>query len=293
MAGGAREIKRRIRSVSNIGKVTRAMEAVSASKMRRAQDATLRSRTYARRAAEIMMHLRAQPGGDGMQHQLLRTNANGRPAILLITPDRGLTGGLVINIIRHAVREAESKLGKDVRWVAIGKKGRDFLARRKTDLVAGFAPVSDTPGVLDISPAARLLVDGFLGDDFSSVHLVFADFVSAAKQVPRMVQLLPVELPEDVEVPKAGFEFEPSPEAVLDEILPRLVEMRIYQALLEAQASEHSARMLAMRNATDAAKDLVHDLTLTYNKARQSDITSEILDIAGGAEALRQSLKKA
>lgn len=292
MAGGAREIKRRIRSVSNIGKVTRAMEAVSASKMRRAQEATLRSRAFARRAAEIMAHLRAQPGGEGVQHPLLRDNANGRPAVLLITPDRGLTGGLVINIIRHAVRESEARLGKDVRWVALGKKGRDFLARRKVDLVAGFAPVSDTPGVLDISPAARLLTEGFLGSDFSSVHLVYADFLSAAKQVPHMVQLLPVEIDETVQVPRAGFDFEPSPEAVLDEILPRLVEMRIYQALLEGQASEHSARMVAMRNATDAAKDLVSELTLTFNKARQSDITSEILDIAGGAEALRQSLKK-
>lgn len=292
MAGGAREIKRRIRSVSNIGKVTRAMEAVSASKMRRAQEATLRSRAYARRAAEVMAHLQAQPGGVGVRHPLLQTDVDGQPGIILITPDRGLTGGLVVTLIRFAVRSAEADLGKDLKWIAIGRKGRDFLARARRDLIAGFAPVPDNPRPLDITAAARLAIDGFLGSELSSVHLVFADYISASKQKPAMVQLLPVELPEDVEPMPSEFEIEPSPEAVLDELLPRLVELRIYQALLEAQASEHSARMVAMRNATDAAKELVSSLTLVFNKARQTGITAEILDIAGGAEALRQSMKK-
>jgi len=293
VAGGAREIKRRIRSVSNIGKVTRAMEAVSASKMRRAQEATLRSRAYARMAAQVMTHLRAQPGGAGIGHPLLRPDVDGKPGVLLITPDRGLTGGLVVTLIRFAVRSAEAELGKDLKWIAIGRKGRDFLARARRDLIAGFAPVPDNPRPIDISGAARLAIDGFLGPELSSVHIVFADYVSASKQKPTFVQLLPIELPEDVEPMKAEFDFEPSPEAVLDEILPRLVELRIYQALLEAQASEHSARMVAMRNATDAAKELVSSLTLEFNKARQSGITAEILDIAGGAEALRRSMKNA
>jgi len=293
VAGGAREIKRRIRSVSNIGKVTRAMEAVSASKMRRAQDATLRSRAYARRAAEVMAHLQAQPGGVGVRHPLLRTDVTGQPGIVLITPDRGLTGGLVVTLIRFAIRSAEAELGKDLKWIALGRKGRDFLARGRRDLIAGFAPLPDNPRPIDITGAARLAIDGFLGEELSSVHLVFADYVSASRQKPTFVQLLPVELPSDVEPMPSEFEIEPSPEAVLDELLPRLVELRIYQALLEAQASEHSARMVAMRNATDAAKELVSSLTLVYNKARQSGITNEILDIAGGAEALRQSMKKA
>lgn len=289
MAGTTRELKRRISSIKNIGKVTRAMEAVSASKMRRAQDATLRSRAYAVRAAEVMAHLRAQPGSGSMAHPLLAEHPAGKPAVLLITPDRGLTGGLVLNVIRHAVSDIEGRHGEDVRWVAMGKKGRDYLARRHADLVAEFTDIPDTPSVLNISPIARLILDGFLGDDFSSVDLVFADFVSVVKQPPVTVPLLPITIDEDVEPVASEFDFEPSPEAVLDQVLPRLVEMRIYQSLLEAQASEHSARMVAMRNATEASKDLVSELTLTYNKARQADITAEILDIAGGAEALRQS----
>lgn len=290
MAGAsARDIQRRIRSIKNIGKVTRAMEAVSASKMRRAQQATLRSRAYAAKAAEVMAHLKAQPGASDMLHPLLQERPNGRPAVVLITPDRGLTGGLVLNIIRTSVREAQAQVGGDAQWVALGKKGRDFLSRH-ADLVAEFTPVPDNPSVLDITPLVRLVIDGFLGDEFSSVHLGYADFISVSKQKPVLVPLLPVRIPEDLPPMKSEFDFEPSPEAVLDEILPRLVELQVYQALLEAQASEHSARMVAMRNATDAAGELVGELTLSYNKARQTAITAEILDIAGGAEALRQTL---
>jgi F-type H+-transporting ATPase subunit gamma len=286
----SREIERRIKSVDNIGKVTRAMEAVSASKMRRAHEATLRSRAYASIAAQVMIDLRAQAGAESM-HPLLSEHPHGRPGVLLITPDRGLTGGLVLNVIRFAVREAEARLGDNLSWVAMGKKGRDFMARSGEDLKGAFVQFPDNPTSLDIAPVARLLIDGFLGEDFSSVHMVYADFISVVKQEPRIQTLLPVQIPEEVEATKAIFDFEPGPEEVLGAVLPRLVETRIYQALLEAQASEHSARMVAMRNATDAAKELSDDLTLAYNKARQADITSEILDIAGGAEALRQALK--
>ena len=289
---GSREIQRRIKSVSNIGKVTRAMEAVSASKMRRAQEATFRSRAFAEKAAQVLAHLRAQSKDAAPLHPLLTKHDKGKAAVILITPDRGLTGGLVLTVIRYAVRTAEERQGKDIAWVALGKKGRDFLARAQADLRAAFVSISDTPSALEITPAARLAVDGFLGGEFSSVHLFYADFVSPVKQLPIWQQLLPVEIPQDLPPSQAIFEFEPSPEAVLDEILPRLVETRIYQGVLEAQASEHSARMVAMRNATDAAKELVGELTLARNKARQADITSEILDIAGGAEALRQSMAK-
>lgn len=277
--------------MQNIGKVTRAMEAVSASKMRRAQEATLRSRAYAQLAGQVMVNLRANASAGESLHPLLSEHPLGKPGVLLVTPDRGLTGGLVLNIIRFAVREAEAAMGQDLAWVAAGKKGRDFLARTGADLKGAFVAIPDAPNATDITPIARLVIDGFLGEDFSSVHLVYADFISVVKQVPVIQQLLPVVLPDDIEPSKAIYEFEPSPEEVLDEVLPALVETRIYQAVLEAQASEHSARMVAMRNATDAAKELVDDLTLEYNKVRQSDITSEILDIAGGAEALRQSMQ--
>jgi len=288
----ARDIRRRIKSVKNIGKVTRAMEAVSASKMRRAQEATLRSRAYAQRAAEVMAHLRAQRGPGTLLHPLLQEDAAGKPAILLITPDRGLTGGLVLNVIRYAMAAAEDRFGREVAWIGVGKKGRDFLARLGADLRASFIKLPDAPSVLDITPAARLARDGFLGAEFASVHLVYADFISVTKQRPVFQSLLPIHVPDEVEGLKSDFDFEPSPEAVLGEVLPRLVEMQIYQALLESQASEHAARMVAMRNATDAAKDLAGDLQLNLNKARQADITSEILDIAGGAEALRRAMAK-
>jgi F-type H+-transporting ATPase subunit gamma len=290
MAGqSARDIKRRIRSVQNIGKVTRAMEAVSASKMRRAQQATLRSRAYATRAYEVAAHLRAQTGAGQGLHPLLDEHTAGEPVVILMTPDRGLTGGLVLNIIRYAVRKVRANQGDTVKWVVAGKKGRDFMVRHG-DLLADFTPLPDTPTLLDIAPIARLALDGFTSGEFRSVHVVFANFVSISKQRPVYRQLLPIYVPKDAPLAQSGFTFEPSPEAVLDEMLPRLVELQVYQALLEAQASEHSARMLAMRNATDAAADLVGELTLTYNKARQTAITAEILDIAGGAEALRQTL---
>ncbi len=289
----ARDIQRRIRSVRSIGKVTRAMEAVSASKMRHAQAATLASRAYAAKAAEVMTYLRAQPGAGTGLHPLLQDHPVGRPGVLLITPDRGLTGGLVLNVIRFALRAAGADLGGDVRWIAVGRKGSDFLARHGEDLVASFSKIPDTPSILEITPVARLLLDGFLGEDFSSVHVVFADFISVMRQRPVVTGLLPVEVPAEVEAVPSEFAYEPSPEAVLNEVLPRLLELRVFQAVLEAQASEHSARMVAMRNATDAASDLVDDLTLSFNKIRQSDITSELLDIAGGAEALRKTLAAA
>jgi F-type H+-transporting ATPase subunit gamma len=286
----SRDIQRRIKSVTNIGKVTRAMEAVSASKMRRAQAATLASRAYAAKAAEVMSYLRAQRGGGTLLHPLLQDHPDGKPAVLLITPNRGLTGGLVLNIIRFAVREAEARLGEDVTWITIGRKGRNFLSRTGADLEATFSDVPDGPSILDITPISRLIIDGFLGPEFSAVHVVYASFGSVVRQEPVFETLVPIEVPELDEGLPGEYSFEPSPEAVLGEVLPRLLQMRLYQTVLEAQASEHAARMVAMRNATSAASDLAHELTLTFNKARQADITSEILDIAGGAEALHKAM---
>ena len=287
----ARDIQRRIRSVTNIGKVTRAMEAVSASKMRRAQAATLASRAYATKAAEVLAYLRAQPGaGALLLHPLLKDNAAGRAVVVLMTPDRGLTGGLVLNVIRFALVTTRTRLGTEVAWVGVGRKGSAFLARQGAKLLADFADVPDAPSVLEVTPVARLLIDGYLAQDFASVHLVYAGFRSVVRQEPVFERLLPIAVPDEIDELPAEYTFEPSPEAVLNEVLPRLLELRLYQAVLEAQASEHSARMVAMRNATDAADDLVGDLSLSYNKARQADITGELLDIAGGAEALRQAM---
>jgi F-type H+-transporting ATPase subunit gamma len=286
----SRDIQRRIKSIKNIGKVTRAMEAVSASKMRRAQAATLASRAYAAKAAEVMAYLRAQRGGGTLLHPLLQDQPTGKPAVVLITPDRGLTGGLVLNIIRFAVREAEERYGDNVSWIAIGRKGRNFLARSGADMAASFDDFPDGPSILDITPIRQVILEEFLGTGFSSVHVVYADFLGVVKQEPVMESLVPIEVPESADELPGEYSFEPSAEAVLNEVVPRLLELRLYQTLLEAQASEHAARMIAMRNATDAASELVDNLTLSFNKARQADITSEILDIAGGAEALRKAM---
>jgi len=283
-----RDIQRRIRSVSNIGKVTRAMEAVAASKMRRAQAATLASRAYAYRAAQVLSYLRAQTGAE-MLHPLLQVRSTGRPAVVLITPDRGLTGGLVLSIIRYALQEARQRLGEDVAWICVGRKAGTFIGRYRSGLAAEFAHLADTPSVTTVTPIAHLITQGYLEDEFSAVHMVYAAFRSVARQEVIMEPLLPIALPTDPGDAPATYSFEPSPEAVLNEVLPHLLELRVYQAILEAQASEHSARMVAMRNAGQAAGELVDDLTLSYNKARQSDITGELLDIAGGAEALRRS----
>lgn len=284
----AREIKRRIRSVKNIGQVTRAMEAVSASKMRRAQERTLASRAYAQKAQEVLNYLAAQPAG-GLEHPLLVVREPRRTGLILTTPDRGLAGALVSNILRRANRFIQEQRDLDVRLITVGRKGRDFMLRYGPPLYAEFPAPPDTPRLIEVSPIARTALEAFLTGEFDQVWIAYTDFVNTMNQRPVVRQLLPIQRPAEVPRLPTDFLIEPSPRAVLDELLPALVELQVYQAVLEAQASEHSARMVAMRNATENAKELVEDLTLTYNKARQEAITKEILDIAGGAEALAQA----
>lgn len=283
-----REIKRRIRSVKNIGQVTRAMEAVSASKMRRAQDRTLASRPYAEKAQEVLSYLAAQPAA-GEPHPLLASRPVKRIGLILIGPDRGLAGALVSNLLRRANRFIQQQNGVQVELITVGRKARDFMLRYGPPLYAEFPAPPDAPRLVDISPIARSAIDAFLDGRFDQVWLSYTDFINTMSQAPVVRQLLPIQPPTETPRLPADFLIEPSPEAVLDELLPAFVQMQVYQAVLEAQASEHSARMVAMRNATESAKELVEDLTLTYNKARQEAITKEILDIAGGAEALAQA----
>jgi len=282
-----REIKRRIRSVKNIGQVTRAMEAVSASKMRRAQDRVLASRPYAEKSREVLGYLAAQPAGGEAQHPLMVQRPVKKIGLILITPDRGLAGALISNILRAAnrfIQEAEAP----VELITVGRKGRDFMRKYGPPIYADFPAPPDTPPVTAVTPIARVAIDAFLDGTFDQVFICYADFVNTMRQVPVVRQLLPIEPIADAKLP-ADFLIEPSPMAVLSELLPSQVSLLVYQAVLESQASEHSARMVAMRNATENAEALVDDLTLTYNKARQASITAEILDIAGGAEALRQA----
>jgi F-type H+-transporting ATPase subunit gamma len=285
----AREIRRRIRSVRNTSQITKAMEMVSAAKLRRAQSAVESSRPYADQLRALIGTLGAATAGGDELHPLLQRRPVRNSALILVTPDRGLTGALVGNLIRAgAAYVAEREPRPSV--IAVGRRGRDWMVRHGASVLAEFTGL-DRPSLNDVSPIARIVTDEFGAGRVDEVQLVYARFHSVSSQRPVRLPLLPVQAAEgDPEARRyANFIFEPSPEQVLAAILPRYVAVQIYQAILESQASEHAARMIAMHNATENARDIVRTLTLNYNKARQAGITSEILEISGGAEALRQA----
>jgi F-type H+-transporting ATPase subunit gamma len=298
------EVKNRIRSVKNIGQVTRALEAVSASRVRKAQARVLASRDYAYKAMEILMNIQAATASSGPLHPLLTQRDEVKNImVVLITSDRGLAGAFNGNIIRVAQRFAE-RAGKPIQWVTVGRKGTDAMLRQGANVVAEFNDIPDELGIRDISPVAQLAKDAFLSGEVDDVFIAYTDFVNTLTQRPSILGWLPM-VPHDVsqfehirnfaEVSGAGgqdYEFEPNPQSIIDEIVPRFTDLVLYQCYLESKASEHSARMVAMRNASDNAGQLVEDLTLVYNKARQTAITSEILDIVGGAKALQDTLDK-
>lgn len=298
-----REIRKRIRSVKNIGQITRALEAVSASRVRKAQARVLASRAYAEKAWEILLNVQAASKGGGAMHPLLTKRDDVKAImIVLVTSDRGLAGAFNSNIIRAATRFAK-RLGKPVRWVSVGRKGRDALIRANQNIVAQFSLTAE-PSASEMTPIARLAIDEFLSGTVDDVFISYTDFINTLTQRPAVLgwlPLIPHEMDDKVaaeyikDVPsvtanKLDYEFEPSPQAILEEIVPRFTELQLYQAVLESRASEHSARMVAMQNASGNADQLVQDLTLVYNKARQAAITSEILDIVGGAEALQATI---
>jgi F-type H+-transporting ATPase subunit gamma len=301
-----REIKRRIRSVKNIAQVTRAMQMVAASKMRRAQEQALASRPYAAKAWEILTNLAAQRGNVEQLHPLLTQREHVKNiGIILITADKGLAGSYNSNIIRATVRFMNEKNQKEAKLITVGRKGRDFMVRYQRKVIAEFSDLPPRPSSLDVAPIARIAIDGFLIGDFDEVYIACTDFVNILNQEPNIRLLLPLK-PGKVQsrvmseymkqqpssLATSEYIYEPDPTSLLDVILPRFTELQIYQALLESLASEHSARMVSMRNATENANELVGDLTLVYNKARQDAITKEMLDIAGGAEALAQASAK-
>ena len=294
-----REIRRRIRSVSNIAQVTRAMEMVAASRMRRAQEAALASRPYAAKAWELLLNLAAQPGAAEVQPLLAAQKASGPIAYVVVTADRGLAGAYNSMVIRRAVDDIRDQPKGSARVVAVGRKGGEFMARHGFDVVASFSDLPDRPAATDVRPIGQLVLDGFLSGEFACVKLVYTDFINVLVQQPEVHQLLPVPgeathgvigalVRSDAGQP-IDYLLEQPTEELLSSLVPRLTEVRIYHGMLEARASEHSARMVAMRNATQNARDLVGDLRLRYNKVRQEAITKEMLDIAGGAEALSKS----
>ena len=281
-----REIRRRIRSVKNMSQITRAMEMVSASKMRRAQQRVLASRPYSEQIQAVIADLAsAQVDEEGLQAlSLLEVRPVQHAAMIVLTPDKGLTGALNSNIIRRASRYILSEADVPVEVIAAGKKGRDFMLRTKQDVVAEFIGLGDAPSLDDIRPIVQVALDDFISGKVDAVFLVYPKFVNTLSQVPQVQQILPIVRPEGSGHYR-DYIFEPSPAAVLQALLPRFVEIQVYQAMLETIASEHSARMVAMHNASQNAKDLVSDLTLSYNKVRQAQITREVAEISAGANA--------
>lgn len=288
-AGQLRQTRRRIRSIQNTAKITRAMELVAASKMRRAQLNALAARPYAERLQWVLADLaETLPMIDPEdRHPLLQARDEVKNVELIyITPNRGLSGGLPANLNREAANFLLEHDNQGVRGVAVGRKGRDFLRRMRQDLVAEFLEMGDYPTYADIRPIAQVVIEDFVRGSADEVYVEYAHFVNTVTQTPVIKKIMPIEPPKDAATEGVDYIYEPSREAVLAELLPRYVERQIYDAILEAGASEQSARMVAMRSATDNANELIKDLTLVYNKARQESITSELLDIVGGVEAM-------
>ncbi|MEA2538037.1 MAG: F-type H+-transporting ATPase subunit gamma [Chloroflexota bacterium] len=278
-----RDIRRRIGSVRNIAQITRAMQFVAASKLKRAQDATLASRPYSDKLEEVLADLATVLGGE--DHPLLVRPEGGKRLIVLITTDRPLAGPFTSNAVRFASREITEHSG-DLTVVSVGRKGRDAMRRARVPIEAHFAGFGDRPTFADVLPLARLVTEDYLSGDYSRIDVIYSLFVSTLVQRPTLAQILPVVPSEDTEgIPGNQFIFEPSAGAVLEQLLPRYVATRLYQAVLESKASEESSRMVAMKNATENAEELIEDLTLSYNKVRQANITREMIEIATGAQA--------
>ena len=281
-----RDIRRRIRSVDNTAKVTNAMSLIAASKMRRAQNSVLEGRPYSVKIQEVIAHLAAQPMDDESSAQpLLAVRPVEKTTVLMISPDRGLCGGLHANLNR---RVGQFILNQEVpiQAIAVGRKGRDFMARTNQDLKATFTDLGETPLLVDTHAISHMVIDSYCDGEADEVYLAYTQYVSTMVQEPVIEKLLPITPAELTASESVGYIYEPGNLTVLQNLLPRFVEMQIYHAILEAIASEQSARMVAMRAATDNASELAGDLTLTMNKLRQESITNELLDLIGGQIAL-------
>jgi F-type H+-transporting ATPase subunit gamma len=295
-----REIRQRIKSIKNIAKITKAMQMVATSKMRRAQERVEQSRPYSEQLLELVSRLARISTDDDPDLANELTLLKERPVhnigIVLVSPDRGLSGALPSNINRMAAitardllkQYAEPGQSAKVNYVGVGRKGRDFIVRTQQHLLAEFTNYGDRPSMADASAIAQVAVDAFLKHEVDIVYLVYAKFVNTVTQQPVAVQLLPVKPPaeDDGDKNTIDYTYEPNAGEIFKALLPRYVDILVYQALLETVSSQLCAQMIAMKNATDSANDLLDDLTLTYNKARQAAITTQILEVISGAEAL-------
>ncbi len=288
MAQNVRALRVRIRSLGNTAKITKAMQMIAASKMRRAQEMVVAGRPYSEKIERMLADLAAvQSQTDEAAVPLLEVRQVQKTALVLVTPDRGLCGGLHSNMNR-AAGEAIRSAGTDVAVIAVGRKGRNFIVRSGTELLATFEGVGDRPTLDDTRPISDIVIQEFEKRGIDRVLLGYSRFINTAIQSPEIATLIPGEPVEREPGEAVDYIYEPDARGVLEGLLPRYVEMEIYHAILEAIASEHSARMIAMQNATDAANDLIDELTLVLNKARQESITSEMLDIVGGVAAVER-----
>lgn len=291
MAESTADIKRRIRSIQSTQKITRAMEMVAAAKLRRAQGNLLASRPYARKLTEVLGRL-IQGAGD-FSHPLLKAPEEGKIGCVVFTGDRGLAGGYNVNILRLAQGFVDSIDDKDESaLIILGKKGRDYFRFRKYPIMQDYISIGDVPTFIQAKELARQLMEWYQDGTLREVHLFYQKFQSAIQQIPTRIQLLPLEAAragEEANDEEIEYIFEPSPEDVLGTLLPNFVEIQVYEALLEAKASEHAARMTAMGSATDNAEEMIEKLILSYNRARQAAITTEISEIVGGADALENA----
>jgi len=292
-----RELRLRVRSIKNLAQVTKALETVSASHVRRSVQATLATRPYAQKAWEVLVHLAAQPGHSSLHPLLAERKAPRNILVLMVSGDRGLAGAYNVNILRQTLQQFDNS-DIPVSYVAIGRKGRDLLIRRRKNVIADFSHIPTPPSFTDVSAIGRLAVDDFIQGVYDHVWIAFTDYVNMAIQRPVVRRLLPLDInyvadgSPNLKTPQrqtnSVFVYEPDQEELLNAIVPRFTALQIYQSILSAQASENAARMVAMRNATESAQELIGALQLEYNKLRQQLITSEMLDITGGAEALGQ-----
>lgn len=303
-----RDIRRRIKSINNTQQITRAMQMVAAAKMRKAQEAALRTRAYARRALDLLANLSQKTKRE--LHPLLVKNEGKKVLLILISTDKGLCGGLNTNILNEAMKFFRTQKAEnyEVDLLCVGKKSRDFMQRHGFKIIAEFLDFGDKFNLLDMTAVAQIPLKEYIQKKYHKVYLLYTDFLSTISQKPQLRQLLPIEKSELIKLEELGknveknesrligdlpkrqekvyeYIFEPSTEGLLEILLPRLCQMQIFQAMLESNASEHSARMVAMKNATDAAGDIIGDLRLTFNQARQAAITKEIAEISAGAQS--------
>jgi len=288
-----KEIRGRIGSIRNIAQITRAMEMMSASRMKRAQDAIHAARPYSDELRDALSRVAGAVSEE--VDPLLARRPVRRIALVVLTSDRGLAGALDSNTVRTVLRwitnrvEASGGEVPEVDAVTVGRKGRDGLRRAGIHIAAHFAHLGNRPAFSDVTPVARLVTQDFLEGTYDEIGVAYSTFISTLSQRPEVRTVLPVVEPqmgEEQRISNDEYLFEPSPEAVIHQLLPHYVAIDLYRAVLENNASEESARMVAMRSATDNANELIDDLTLVYNKTRQATITREMIEIASGAEAL-------